>query len=75
MFKCKSIAGMMTWQASGAPIDMVYVSAGFAMMGAERGDLSADSNTKPYHLVYLDAFYIDNIEGCLIDNKRRIVIY
>lgn len=41
------------------PMDMVYVSSGYSMMGTEYGDLSAERNTKPYHLVYLDPFYID----------------
>ena len=45
--------------AAGTPLDMVYISSGYAMMGAEYGDLTAESNTKPYHLVYLDPFYID----------------
>ena len=49
-------AGVM---AAGAPLDMVYVSSGYSMMGTEYGDFSAQTNTKPYHLVYLDAFYID----------------
>ena len=45
-----------------APVDMVLVPAGYAMMGTEYGDLSAASDTKPYHLVYLDTFYIDSHE-------------
>ena len=45
-----------------APVDMRYIPAGYAMMGAEYGDLSAKSNAKPYHLVYLDAFYMDTHE-------------
>ena len=44
---------------SAAPIDMVYVSPGYSMMGAESGDLSAASNAKPNHLVFLDGFYMD----------------
>ena len=44
------------------PVDMVYVPSGYSMMGTEYGDLSAENNTKPYHLVYLDAFYIDKYE-------------
>ena len=45
-----------------APLDMRYIPAGYAMMGAEYGDLTAQSNAKPYHLVYLDAFYMDTHE-------------
>jgi formylglycine-generating enzyme required for sulfatase activity len=41
------------------PLDMVYVSSGYSMMGAEYGDLLASNNAKPYHLIYLDPFYID----------------
>lgn len=53
------LAGTFKLAADAAPIDMVYVSAGYAMMGAEPGDLTAGSDTKPYHLVFLDAYYID----------------
>lgn len=48
--------------AAGTPIDMVYVPAGYSMMGAENGDLTAESDAKPYHLVYVDAFYMDKQE-------------
>ncbi|MBQ4514669.1 MAG: SUMF1/EgtB/PvdO family nonheme iron enzyme [Anaerolineaceae bacterium] len=48
--------------AAEGPVDMVYVPSGYSMMGTEYGDLSAENNTKPYHLVYLDAFYIDKYE-------------
>ena len=47
---------------SGAPIDMVYVSSGYSMMGAEYGDLTVPMNAKPNHLVYLNAFFIDTHE-------------
>ena len=30
-----------------APVDMRYIPAGYAMMGAEYGDLTAKSNAKP----------------------------
>ena len=49
----------LTVLAAGTPVDMVYVSSGYSMMGAEYGDLYAESNAKPYHLVYIDGFYID----------------
>ena len=52
-------AGLLLSAFAAAPVDMVYVSSGYSMMGAELGDLAADDNTKPYHLVYLDPFYID----------------
>ncbi len=55
-FPCKFSA------VSAVPIDMVYVSSGYSMMGAEYGDLTASMNAKPNHLVYLDAFYIDTHE-------------
>ena len=45
--------------AAGTPLDMVFIPSGYSMMGAEYGDLFAASNTKPYHLVYLDGFYMD----------------
>ena len=48
--------------SAGAPLDMVFVPSGYSMMGTEYGDLSAGINTKPYHLVFLDAFYMDKYE-------------
>lgn len=45
--------------AAGIPVGMVYVSSGYSMMGTEFGDLTAANNTKPYHLIYVDAFYMD----------------
>ena len=45
--------------AAGAPVDMVFVPSGYSMMGAEYGDLYAENNTKPYHLIYIDGFYMD----------------
>ena len=48
--------------AAGTPVDMAYIPSAYAMMGAENGDLTASSNAKPYHLVYLDAFYMDKYE-------------
>lgn len=51
----------LTEAAIGArtPVDMVFIPSGYSMMGAEYGDLYAESNTKPYHLVYLDGFFMD----------------
>lgn len=48
--------------AAGIPLGMVYVSSGYSMMGSEYGDLLASNNTKPYHLIYVDPFYIDVLE-------------
>ena len=48
--------------AAGTTEGMVFVPSGYSMMGTEYGDLTAPNNTKPYHLVYLDAFYIDKAE-------------
>ena len=45
--------------AAGIPLGMVYVSSGYSMMGSEYGDLLASDNTKPYHLIYVDPFYMD----------------
>lgn len=45
--------------AAGTPIDMVYISSGYSMMGTEYGDLLTQNNTKPYHLIYVDPFYMD----------------
>ena len=46
----------LIFRASGAgtPVDMIRVPSGYAMMGAENGDLLAASNAKPNHLVYLE---------------------
>lgn len=52
----------LTVSAAGTPVDMVYVSSGYSMMGTEYGDLTAADNTKPYHLIYVDPFYIDTHE-------------
>ena len=41
---------------------MVYVSAGKFLMGSTDRDTSAQSNEKPQHGVYLDAFWIDRTE-------------
>lgn len=61
LFLCLSIhAGAAV--GAGTPVDMVLIPSGYAMMGAENGDLTASSNAKPYHLVYLDAFYMDTYE-------------
>ena len=48
--------------AAGIPVGMVYISSGYSMMGSEYGDLLASNNTKPYHLVYVDPFYMDVLE-------------
>ena len=48
--------------AAGLTDGMLFIPSGYSMMGTEYGDLSAQNNTKPYHLVYLDAFYIDKYE-------------
>ncbi len=48
--------------ASDTPVNMIYIPSGYAMMGAEYGDLTAQTNAKPNHLVYLDDFYIDITE-------------
>ena len=59
---CMFIPGKSVSKVSAIPIDMVYVSSGYSMMGAEYGDLTASMNAKPNHLVWLDAFYIDTHE-------------
>lgn len=41
---------------------MVYVPAGEFVMGSEADDPNAYRNEKPPHLVYLDAFWIDQTE-------------
>lgn len=53
---------LLTEAAAGTPIDMVYVSGGYSMMGAELGDLNAGTNAKPIHLIWVDPFYIDTHE-------------
>ncbi len=60
LFSLFLVFAVLTFPALASdPLDMVYVSSGYSMMGAELGDLMSASNTKPYHLVYLDPFYID----------------
>lgn len=45
------------------PPDMVYIPAGWFMMGCNSAkDSQCDANEHPYHTVYLDAFYIDKYE-------------
>jgi len=41
---------------------LVYVPAGEFLMGSTDSDSRADSNEKPQHKVYLDAFWIDQTE-------------
>lgn len=43
-------------------IEMILIPAGEFQMGAIDGDASADSDEKPRHPVYLDAFWIDKHE-------------
>jgi formylglycine-generating enzyme required for sulfatase activity len=38
---------------------MVYIPAGWFWMGCSPNDNKCDDNEKPYHKVYLDAYYID----------------
>lgn len=44
------------------PAPMVLVPAGEFMMGSRQDDLSAQSDERPAHPVYLEAFYIDQYE-------------
>lgn len=44
------------------PEDMVEVPSSYSLIGAEWGDLSAQTNAKPIHMVRLDSFYIDKYE-------------
>ena len=44
------------------PVDMVYIEEGYSVMGAEYGDLHADSDEKPAHLLYLPGYYMDKYE-------------
>ena len=49
--------------AGGAPADMVFVPAGEFGMGCnEKVDNQCRADEKPYHKVYLNAFYIDKYE-------------
>jgi formylglycine-generating enzyme required for sulfatase activity len=41
---------------------LVFVPAGEFLMGSTENDLDADSDEKPQHTVYLDAFWIDRTE-------------
>lgn len=59
---CMFFSGISSFSALAVPIDMVYVSSGYSMMGAEYGDLTAEMNAKPNHLVYVNAFFIDTHE-------------
>lgn len=62
LLSCIFFSGLLFSGVSGIPIDMVYVSSGYSMMGAEYGDLTASMNAKPNHLVFVNAFYIDTHE-------------
>lgn len=42
--------------------EMVYVPAGAFLMGSTDADPDANSDEKPQHLVYLDAYWIDRTE-------------
>ncbi len=59
LFILFSVIGIAFPVFAAEPLDMVYVPSGYSMMGAELGELMAAPDTKPYHLVYLDPFYID----------------
>ena len=68
--------------AADPPTDMLYIPSGYAMMGAEYGDLSAQADAKPNHLVFLDAYYIDMHEVtnaeyavCVAAGKCRLPQY
>jgi formylglycine-generating enzyme required for sulfatase activity len=41
------------------PSDMVYIPAGWFWMGCAPKDKQCDNDEKPYHRVYLSAYYID----------------
>lgn len=48
--------------AADIPQNMEYITGGYAIMGAEAGDVNAQPDAKPNHPVYLDGFYMDRYE-------------
>jgi formylglycine-generating enzyme required for sulfatase activity len=55
--------GMSSTQVSGKDgMTLLYVPAGEFKMGAASSDTQANSDEKPQHTVYLDAFWIDQTE-------------
>ncbi len=52
--------------------DMVYIPAGEFMMGCAPHDSECGSDEKPYHKVYLDAYYIDKHEVTVAEYKKCV---
>ncbi|MCL5278057.1 MAG: bifunctional serine/threonine-protein kinase/formylglycine-generating enzyme family protein [Deltaproteobacteria bacterium] len=55
-----------------APPGMVYIPAGNFMMGCSPNDSNCYDNEKPYHRVYLSAYYIDK-NDVTVDEYTRCV--
>ena len=65
-----ALPATITWQKDGKT--MVLVPAGEFLMGSTDADTDADSDEKPQHKVYLDAFYIDQTEVTNAEYKRFV---
>jgi formylglycine-generating enzyme required for sulfatase activity len=52
--------------------DMVFIPAGEFMMGCTPKDSKCDSDEKPYHKVYLDAYYIDRHEVTVAEYRKCV---
>lgn len=51
---------------------MVLIPAGEFMMGCAPGDGDCANDEKPYHRVYLDAYYIDKHEVTVVEYKKCV---
>jgi len=93
-FRCAVVPGMVTPPVTREPVPgatrsrpadsmtMVYVPGGDLMMGSADDDPIAQSDEKPRHDVYLDAFWIDRTEvtnaqyrQCVQSDKCRASVY
>ncbi len=54
------------------PVGMVYVPAGWFWMGCGPKDIQCSDAEKPFHKVYLDAYYIDR-DDVTVDEYKRCV--
>lgn len=54
------------------PRGMIYIPAGWFWMGCSQNEKQCSKNEKPYHQVYLDAYYIDK-NDVTVDEYTRCV--
>jgi len=66
-------AEVETWlKFAGVPEGFVLIPAGKFMMGCAPNDSSCDSDEKPYHEVYLDAYYIQKHEVTVAEYRECV---